>query len=802
MSEKDFDLICIGRSCVDLYSGEFGVPLERAMTFTKSVGGSPMNIAIGTSRLGLRVGAITGVGQEDNGRYLKWQLSCEGVDVSAVKTDPKRLTAMVLLSIRGDNDFPLIQYRENCADMGLTAEDIDPDYLARAGAVLVTGTHLSREGVRSATMKVLETAKRLGLKCILDIDFRPNLWGLQGHDAGSSRWAEASEQVTSEYKKVLPYFDLIVGTEEEFFIAITGVGQEDNGRYLKWQLSCEGVDVSAVKTDPKRLTAMVLLSIRGDNDFPLIQYRENCADMGLTAEDIDPDYLARAGAVLVTGTHLSREGVRSATMKVLETAKRLGLKCILDIDFRPNLWGLQGHDAGSSRWAEASEQVTSEYKKVLPYFDLIVGTEEEFFIAGGKTEAMEALREVRRLSKALLVFKLGDKGCAALPGDIPDSFVDEVVYPGFPVKVFNSIGAGDGFMSGFLRGWLRNEDLASCCRYANAAGAFAVSRLGCSSAYPSWTELQYFVSHGSKHKWLREDAMLEQIHWATNRRNKWKNLAVFAFDHREPFSALAAETGRDAKAITAFKNLAFRAVAEASSELEGQNDVGILVDDTYGQSVLFESNRYPFWVGRSIEKTGVNPLMFEGKADVGSTLQAWPENHVVKCLFRPGAKDAPEVVEENERQLCRLFSGARSTGHDLLLEIIVDQPQTREEQDACLLRWMRRCYELGVYPDYWKILPVADQGTWQAIEALIGEYDPYCRGILFLGLNVAEAELVKRFAALPESPRALGFAIGRSIFLEPARKWFAGQMSDEDAVATMRDCFLRLARAWNGRNRG
>ncbi|MEI3452965.1 MAG: PfkB family carbohydrate kinase [Bilophila wadsworthia] len=339
MSEKDFDLICIGRSCVDLYSGEFGVPLERAMTFTKSVGGSSMNIAIGTSRLGLRVGAITGVGQEDNGRYLKWQLSCEGVDVSAVKTDSKRLTAMVLLSIRGDNDFPLIQYRENCADMGLTAEGIDPDYLARAGAVLVTGTHLSREGVRSATMKVLETAKRLALKCILDIDFRPNLWGLQGHDAGSSRWAEACEQVTSE-----------------------------------------------------------------------------C-----------PEF--------------------------------------------------------------------------LPYFDLIVGTEEEFFIAGGKTEAMEALREVRRLSKALLVFKLGDKGCAALPRDVGDSFVDEVVYPGFPcegvqlhrrgrrVRVPASCAAGCAMRT-----------LASCCRSANATGAFAVSRLGCSSAYPSWTELQYFVSHGSKHQ--------------------------------------------------------------------------------------------------------------------------------------------------------------------------------------------------------------------------------------------------------------------------------------------------------------
>lgn len=187
---------------------------------------------------------------------------------------------------------------------------------------------------------------------------------------------------------------------------------------------------------------------------------------------------------------------------------------------------------------------------------------------------------------------------------------------------------------------------------------------------------------------------------------------------------------------------------------------------------------------------------------MGSTLQAWPENHMVRCLFRLDAEDTPEVVEENEHQLYRLFSGARSTRHNLLLEIIVNQPQTREEQNTYLLRWMRRCYKLGVHPGYWKILLVADQGIWQAIEALIGEYDPYYRGILLLGLNMAEAELVKRFAALPESPRAPGFAIGWSVFLESARKRFAGQMSDGDTMATVRDCFLRLARTWNERSRG
>lgn len=633
---KPFDLICIGRSCVDLYSVEFGVPLERAMTFTKSVGGSPMNIAIGTSRLGLRVGAITGVGKEDNGRYLKWQLASEGVDVSAVKTDPDRLTAMVLLSIRGENDFPLIQYRENCADMGL----------------------------------------------------RP--------------------------------------------------------------------------------------------------------------EDIDPAYLAKAGAVLVTGTHLSREGVRAATHKALETAQRLGLKCILDIDFRPNLWGLQGHDAGSSRWAEASEAVTAEFRKVLPYFDLIVGTEEEFFIAGGKTDSIAALREVRKLTAATLVFKLGERGCAVLPGDIPDDFTDDVVYPGFPVKVYNSIGAGDGFMSGFLRGWLRGEDAATCSRYANAAGAFAVSRLGCSCAYPSWAELQYFLKHGSEHTWLREDPVLEQIHWATNRRNKWRNLAIFAFDHREPFAALAAESGKGPQDIAAFKKLAFRAVTEAARDGAAQGmDLGILVDDIYGRDVLFESNRHPFWVGRSIEKTGCSPLAFEGGADVGTTLQTWPENHVVKCLFRPTPEDGEAITLENERQLRRLFAGARGSGHDLLLEIIVERAASPEQADALLLGWMRRCYELGVYPDYWKILPPAQRSTWDALERLIEAHDPYCRGILLLGYNASEEALMDSFAHTPASSRALGFAIGRSIFLTPARRWFAGGLSDDEAVASMRTCFLRLIEAWN-----
>ncbi|MBP3730747.1 MAG: 5-dehydro-2-deoxygluconokinase [Mailhella sp.] len=631
MQDRKLDLICIGRSCVDMYSGEFGVPLQRAMTFSKSVGGSPMNIAIGTSRLGLKVGAITGVGKEGNGDYIKWQMTCEGVDVSHVKTDPARLTAMVLLSIRGKDDFPLIQYRENCADMGLQPEDIDEEYIKTAGAVLVTGTHLSKEGVRATTMKVLEIARSNGIKCIFDIDFRPNLWGLRGHDAGASRLAQ-------------------------------------------------------------------------------------------------------------------------------------------------------------------SEWVSSEYRKVLPYFDLIVGTEEEYFIASGKTDPIEALREVRRLSKAVLIHKLGDRGCAALDGEIPDRFTDDVVQPGFPVKVFNSIGAGDGFMSGFLRGWLRGEDLPTCCRYANAAGAFAVSRLGCSSAYPSWAEMQYFLEHGSKEKWLRKDKMLNQMHWSTNRRVKWNDLAILAFDHRAVLEELAEKHQRGAKDIARFKELVYQGALKVQAE-SSPMQVGILADDTHGLDVLLDSNKHPLWVGRCIEKTGAPALEFEGLPDVGSTLSSWPENHVVKCLLKVNENSGAAIEAEQKKQLERLFCATRETGHDLLLELIAEG----KDRDSLLLRWMEDCYGMGVFPDYWKLQAPEDPQTWHSIAACIEKEDPYCRGVLLLGFNSPAEELRLQFSAIPRDVRMLGFAIGRSIFLEAAEKWFAGSCTDENVAENVAEKFRILITAWNNR---
>src|SRR5271156_936122 len=273
---------------------------------------------------------------------------------------------------------------------------------------------------------------------------------------------------------------------------ITGVGDEHMGRFIVEQLAREGVDTRGVKVDPERLTALVILGIRDREHFPLIFYRENCADMALCEDDINEDLIRSARSVVVTGTHLSHPRTEAAVLKALRIAREAGVKTALDIDYRPNLWGVAGHGEGESRFV-ASEKVTTKLLSHLNLFDLIVGTEEEFHIAGGSTDTLAALRAVRVVSKATLVCKRGAAGAVVFTGGIPNALDAGETGPGFPIEVFNVLGAGDGFMSGLIKGWLEDAPWPRALEYANACGAFAVSRHGCTPAYPSADELAFFL---------------------------------------------------------------------------------------------------------------------------------------------------------------------------------------------------------------------------------------------------------------------------------------------------------------------
>ena len=576
---------------------------------------------------------------------------------------------------------------------------------------------------------------------------------------------------------------------------ITRVGDEHMGRFIREQCAREGVDVTGIKTDPARLTALVLLGIRDEKTFPLIFYRDNCADSALEEGDIDEAYIASAKAIVVTGTHFARANTAAAQNRAIAFAKKHGRKVVFDIDYRPNLWGLAGHGAGEERYVKSGE-VTAHLQKILDQCDLIVGTEEELMIAGGADEPLAAIRAVRALSKAVIVCKRGPMGCVVFDGAIPARIEDGITGPGFPVEVYNVLGAGDAFMSGFLRGWLRDEPIETCCAYANAGGAFAVSRLLCSAEYATFAEMQHFIAHGSTERAVRKDAALNHMHWATTRHAMPGMVAdgtimAFAIDHRMQLEKLADDAGAPRARISRLKELAVDATLKVAA---GRKGFGMLIDGTYGREALFRAAGHHLWIGRPVEDPGSRPLDFEGGGSLAAKLLEWPLAQTIKCLcfYHPG--DPPELKARQERELLRLYDAARKLGRDLLVEIIAGKHGALG--DTTVAGVVERLYAIGIKPDWWKLEAQPSAQAWANIAGVISAHDSLCRGIMMLGLEAPEAELFAAFRLAAGCPMVKGFAVGRTIFAAPAAEWFAGRIDDAAVVAQMAAGFERLVKAW------
>ncbi|WP_212758225.1 bifunctional 5-dehydro-2-deoxygluconokinase/5-dehydro-2-deoxyphosphogluconate aldolase [Usitatibacter palustris] len=578
---------------------------------------------------------------------------------------------------------------------------------------------------------------------------------------------------------------------------ISRVGNEPNGGFVRETLVREGVDVSQVSTDPERLTALVFLALRDQDTFPHVFYRDRCADMALDASHIDPAFIASCGALLISGTHLSQEGPRAACVKAVAAARAAGTRVILDIDYRPVLWGLAKPAEGDARYV-ASDHVTGHMQAMLADCALIVGTEEEIRVAGGSGDTLTALAHIRNASKALIVVKRGPMGCVAFDGPIPASLDEGRAGPGFAVEVFNVLGAGDAFMAGFLSGWLRGEPIERCCTYANACGAIVVSRHGCAPAMATSAELAHFLLKGVTTPRLREDRDLEHVHRATTRRSgKHELLYVLAFDHRSQLESVARAHGADNTRIVQFKSLVAQAFESVS---RGRAGYGVLLDDRYGASILPRFEGTPAWVARPVEVPGSNPVEFEPGANLGLALRTWPASHVVKCLAFFHPDDPPEASGTQLGRMRDLAEACALTGHELLLEII---PPAREgTADFVVARALDAIYSAGIRPDWWKLPPSADGAAWDAIGASIERHDPLCRGVLVLGMEAGADALRESFAVAARSPWVRGFAVGRSIFADAAADWFAGRASNAQVVTSISARYREVIALWEAAQQG
>ena len=580
---------------------------------------------------------------------------------------------------------------------------------------------------------------------------------------------------------------------------ISRVGNEQMGRFLTETLAAEGCDVSQVQIDPERLTALVLLGLKDRDTFPLLFVRENCADMAIDADQIDPAFMARCRALAITGTHLSTPVTRRAAQAALAQAKTHGAVRVLDIDYRPVLWGLTPRGAGENRYV-ADAHVTAQLQALLPEFDVLVGTEEEFFIAGGVADdLMASLRAVRALSAATLVVKRGALGCSVIEGDIPAAIDDAPTYRGERIEVMNVLGAGDAFLSGLLASLLQGKDWAESTKVANACGAIVVSRHACSAAMPTPAELTHWFS-GTRNPKVDADQQLAHLHRVSTARLDWSDMCVMAFDHRSQFYDLARTANAPESRIPVLKKLLVRAAEQVEQSHQLQGHTGVLIDGgNYGADALASATGRGWWVGRPVELPGSRPLRFDGTRSIGSALMGWPTEQVVKCLIHYHPDDAFALRLEQEQKVLELWEATRISGNELLLEIICPRAMMAAgTEDAAALRAVKRFYNLGVKPEWWKLAPMQEQG-WAALQKLITERDPYCRGAVILGLNQPIAHLAASFRSAT-NPIVKGFMVGRTMWADASLSWFKEELDDAGLIQAVAHHFGVLVDAWRTRH--
>jgi len=204
---KTYDSLHMGRSSIDLYSNDVGSPFVDIKSFAAYVGGSPTNISVGAKRLGLNTALLTAIGDDPVGDFILNFLNNEGVETRYIPRKQEHRTSAVVLGIEPPDKFPLVYYRDNCADINLDIDDVLNAPITDCKVFQFAGTNLSLEPSRSATMFAAEQAKQAGATIVFDVDFRPNQW----HDVRAFGVVARS---------VLRLVDVVIGTEDEINAAM------------------------------------------------------------------------------------------------------------------------------------------------------------------------------------------------------------------------------------------------------------------------------------------------------------------------------------------------------------------------------------------------------------------------------------------------------------------------------------------------------------------------------------------------------------------------------------------------------
>jgi 5-dehydro-2-deoxygluconokinase len=259
---------------------------------------------------------------------------------------------------------------------------------------------------------------------------------------------------------------------------VSCLGTDSLSEFLLEFLASEKVDTRHVQRAPGYLPSLCLTEVSPPDRFPQVFYRHDAVDTMLRITEDALNHVAGGGMFITNGTSLCASPSRESTYLALERAKLSGSRVVFDVDYRAMSWPS----------AAAAGQAV---RLALPFVDVLIGNQLELQLVAGKDD-LQAATDALRGRVSMLVSKLGDQGTRVWQNG------ESVFLPPYAVEVVSTIGAGDGFASGFLYALLAGKPLIDCLHYGNAAAAIVVGRLSCSEAMPTLAEVEAMI--GSQRK--------------------------------------------------------------------------------------------------------------------------------------------------------------------------------------------------------------------------------------------------------------------------------------------------------------
>jgi 5-dehydro-2-deoxygluconokinase len=252
---------------------------------------------------------------------------------------------------------------------------------------------------------------------------------------------------------------------------ISCVGKDLLADYLLDFLKQEGINTTCVRLLQGYNTSLCLSEVSPPDRFPQVFYRSSPADLQVVLGTAERDLIQQANMFVTNGTSLASSPARESTVEALKTARAAGLRIIFDVDYRSSSW-TSPREAGRVA------------RGVFPWADVVLGNEDELNLLTDTNDTQGQVAAVLDAGAKLVIRKLGSKGVQAHTRNESYSALP------YPMPVTCAIGGGDGFATGFLYAFYKDEPLQECLRYGNAAAAVVVSRVSCADSMPRLEELE------------------------------------------------------------------------------------------------------------------------------------------------------------------------------------------------------------------------------------------------------------------------------------------------------------------------